>query len=307
MSEKSCEKLGIWKIKGDGHNRGELSKEGVLCVGGGGGGFKPSIHHDIEQLKVLTLEALNYWGGLIWRRGPDLKGAISHPSSCHEFNLASYNGIVSFKSCTCLMLFPKDNLKARLGDKHQRGIAVSSRMPILKRTYCRTFYSLFYMVYDLSIWYILHFTINGPNYFFSSSSCIGSWASIIVSSVTSYLFWLEDSFIEWGWAIGRKYMLHNFQLGGGVWLGSGTHPARQNAGLSCWKLSIFHRPKITVKWSKTPQMFFRFSDSLHRYVDLYSKTKIKCDELLIIITHSQFLHFHNRENHILNIGKESRP
>ena len=61
MSEKSCEKWGIWKIKGDGHNRGELSKEGVLWVGGWWG-FKPSIHHDIEQLKVLNLEALNYWG-----------------------------------------------------------------------------------------------------------------------------------------------------------------------------------------------------------------------------------------------------
>ena len=57
----------------------------------------------------------------------------------------------------------------------------------------------------------------------------------------------------------------------------------------------------------TPQNFFLFSDSLHRYVDLYSKTKIKCNELLIIITHSQFLHFHNSENPKLNIGKESRP
>ena len=57
----------------------------------------------------------------------------------------------------------------------------------------------------------------------------------------------------------------------------------------------------------THQNFFLFFDSLHRHVDLYSKTQIKCNELLIIITHSEFLHFHNRENPKLNIGKESRP
>ena len=57
----------------------------------------------------------------------------------------------------------------------------------------------------------------------------------------------------------------------------------------------------------TPQIFFLFSDSHHRYVDLYSKTQIKCNEFLIIITHSEFLHFHYRENPKLNIGKESRP
>ena len=140
---------------------------------------------DLGSLKLL--------GDLNWRRGPDLKGGISHPSSYHEFNLASYNWIVSFKSCTCLILFPRGNLKVRLGDKHQRATTVSPR--ILKSTYCRTFYSPFYMVYGLSIWYILHFTINGPNYFFSSSSCNGCWGSIILSAVSSYLSQLEDSFI----------------------------------------------------------------------------------------------------------------
>ena len=163
-----------WKVL---PKMGGLENEGGMAIIGAScpkkGGFKPSAHHDIEELKVGTLGALNYWGDLNWRRGPDLKGGISHPSSYHEFNLASYNWIVSFKSCTCLMLFPRGNLKVCLGGKHQRSTTVSSRMPILKRTYCRTFYSPFCMVYGLSIWYILHFTINGPKYFFSSISCIG--------------------------------------------------------------------------------------------------------------------------------------
>ena len=118
-------------------------------------------------------------------------GATSQPSSYYAyyaFNLASYNWTVSFKSCTCLMLFGKGNLKMHLSDKHQRGTTFTSRIPILKRTYCRTFYSPFYVVYGLSKWYILHFTINGPNYFFYSSPCIGCWTSIILITVTSYLF-----------------------------------------------------------------------------------------------------------------------
>ena len=52
---KSLAKNGEFgKWRGDGHNRGKLFKEG---------GFKPSAHHDIEELKVGTLGALNYWGG----------------------------------------------------------------------------------------------------------------------------------------------------------------------------------------------------------------------------------------------------
>ena len=75
-------------------------KGGGMAIIGGScpkkGGFKTSAHHDIEELKVETLGALNYWGDLNLRRGPDLKGGISHPSSYHEFNLASYNLIVFF-------------------------------------------------------------------------------------------------------------------------------------------------------------------------------------------------------------------
>ena len=117
-------------------------------------------------------------------------GGTSHSSSYYALNLASYNWTVSFKycTCTCLMLFPRGNLKMQLNDKHQRGTNFTSRMPILKRTYCRTFYSSFYMVYGLSKWFILHFTLNGPKYFFSSSRCIGCWTSIILSSVSSYIF-----------------------------------------------------------------------------------------------------------------------
>ena len=120
--------------------------------------------------------------------GPYLKRGTSHPSSYHPFDLALYNWIVSVKTCPCLMLFPKVNLKMHLGQKHQTGTIVTSKMPFLKKTCFKTFYSLFYMVYGLSIWYILHFTINGPYSFFSSSWCIGCWASIILSTVSSYLF-----------------------------------------------------------------------------------------------------------------------
>ena len=49
---------------------------------------------------------LNYRGH-INGGGPDLKGGTSHPSSYDAFNVASYNWIVSFESCTCLLLFPR--------------------------------------------------------------------------------------------------------------------------------------------------------------------------------------------------------
>ena len=63
------------------------------------------------------------------------------------------------------MLFPRVNLRIHLGEKLQRGTTVTSKMSFLQGTYFRTIYSLFYMVYGLSIWYILHFTINVPNFF----------------------------------------------------------------------------------------------------------------------------------------------
>ena len=63
------------------------------------------------------------------------------------------------------MLFSRGNLKMHLGDKnqnHQRGTNVTSRMAILRRTYCRTFYFLFHMLYGLTIWYILYFYNMAP-------------------------------------------------------------------------------------------------------------------------------------------------
>ena len=171
---------------------GGLENKGGMAIIGGScpkkGGVQTFHTPWFWAAESKDLGSLKLLGDLNWWRGPDLKGGISYPSSYHEFNLASYNWIVSFKSCTCLMLFPRGNLKVRLGGKHQRGTTASSRMTILKKTYCRTFYSPFYMVYGLSIQYILHFTINDPNYFFSSSSCIGYWASIILSTASSYLF-----------------------------------------------------------------------------------------------------------------------
>ena len=99
---------------------------------------------------------------------PILKGGTwferetSHRFSYHAFNLTSCNWIVSSESCACLMLFPRDNVKMHLGDKHQnhqRGTNVTSRMVL---------YGLWfiYMVYII----FLRYDSNGPNYFFSSSS-----------------------------------------------------------------------------------------------------------------------------------------
>ena len=65
-----------------------LENEGGLAIIGAScpmkGGFKPSTHHDIKELKVGTL-------GTWLERGPGGGGGggISHPSSYHEFNLAS--------------------------------------------------------------------------------------------------------------------------------------------------------------------------------------------------------------------------
>ena len=44
---------------------GGLENEVGMAILGGScpkKGFKPSTHHDIEELKVGTLGALNYWG-----------------------------------------------------------------------------------------------------------------------------------------------------------------------------------------------------------------------------------------------------
>ena len=54
------------------------------------------------------------------------------------------------------MLFLRGNLKMHLGGKHQRGTTITSKMYTLKSTYFRTFYSLFYMVYDFHMVYILY-------------------------------------------------------------------------------------------------------------------------------------------------------
>ena len=45
---------------------GGLENKGGMAIIRGScpkkGGFKPSTHHDFEQLKVRTLGALHYWG-----------------------------------------------------------------------------------------------------------------------------------------------------------------------------------------------------------------------------------------------------
>ena len=47
---------------------GGLENAGGMAIIGGScpkkGGFKTSANHDIEELKVWTLGALNYWGDL---------------------------------------------------------------------------------------------------------------------------------------------------------------------------------------------------------------------------------------------------
>ena len=57
------------------------------------------------------------------------------------------------------------------------------------------------------------------------------------------------------------------------------------------KKEQLNRGKInsSLKSTKHPLKCFLFSDSLNRKVDLYTKTKIKRNELLIIITHPQIL------------------
>ena len=55
MSEKSCQKWGGLE------NEGGMAIIGASCPKKGR--FKPSTHHDIEELKVGTLGALNYSGG----------------------------------------------------------------------------------------------------------------------------------------------------------------------------------------------------------------------------------------------------
>ena len=127
--------------KGDGHNRGSCLKKGgsnllntMILSGWKGGPLSPKLE-----------------------RGPDLKGGTSCPFSYHAFNLASYNWIVSCKSGTCLMLFPRVNLKMHLGEKHQRSTTVTSTMPILKRptSGLSILFPIWYMVYLYGIYYIL--------------------------------------------------------------------------------------------------------------------------------------------------------
>ena len=131
----------IYLKRRDGHNRGScLKKEGsnllhtMILSGWKGGPLSPKLE-----------------------RGPDLKHGTSCPFSYHAFNLASYNWIVSCKSGTCLMLFPRVNLKIHLGEKHQRGTTVTSTMPNLKRptSGLSILFPVWYMVYLYGIYYIL--------------------------------------------------------------------------------------------------------------------------------------------------------
>ena len=120
--------------KENGHNKGECLKRW---------GLKPSEHYHIKQLKRGILEP--YIGG-----GPGLKVGTSHASSYYAFNLPSYNWIFSSKSCTCLMLFPRVNLKMHLGETHQRVITVTFKMPIIKKNLHQDL--LFSFLYG--IWFI---------------------------------------------------------------------------------------------------------------------------------------------------------